>query len=357
VTIGRSDTGRRKVKAVYGASKAEVQDKLSKIQVQKQDGTLSGCGRMTVGAFLESWLQNLSLCNKPRASTVASYRQLIEKHVMPTLGGSQLAALTPGNVKALYLAMKDAGKSPRLVEMVHTVLHRAMKRAVIEGLVPRNVCAAVERPGAEKSEMQCLDPEQARAFLKATEADRLHAMYVLAVYCGLRQGELYGLRRDDLELEADKGSLMVRRTLVELNNKFTVGPPKSKAGTRRVKFGATVARAMHDHLKRIMAEGNVAGQYLFCDRKGGPLRRQNVLRRSFRPALAAAKLPTIRFHDLRHTCATVALLAEVHVKTVSSMLGHSKISVTLDLYAHVLDSMTDDAADRMESALAVEATA
>jgi integrase len=356
VTIGRSDTGKRKVKAVYGWTKTEVQEKLSKIQSQKQDGTLSSCGRMTLGAFLEAWLQSLSLCNKPRASTVASYRQIIEKHVMPTLGGSQLASLTPGNVKALYLAMKDRGKSPRLVEMVHTVLHRAMKRAVIEGLVPRNVCAAVERPGAEKSEMQCLDPDQARSFLKATEADRLHAMYVLAVYAGLRQGEIFGLRRDDLELEADKGSVMVRRTLVELNGKFTVGPPKSKAGTRRVKFGATVARALHDHVKRMMAEGNASAGYLFCDRRGGPLRRQNVLRRSFRPALEAAKLPTVRFHDLRHTCATIALLAGVHVKTVSSMLGHSKISVTLDLYAHVLDSMTDDAADKMEDVLAVTKT-
>lgn len=361
VTIGRAvgadGKRRRKVKAVYGWTKTEVQEKLSRILVQKQDGLVSHAGRLTLGDFLNSWLANLALCKKPRPSTVASYRQLIEKHVLPILGGSMLANLVPQNVKALYQTMSDSGKSSRLIEMVHTVLSRALKQATIEGLVPRNVCAVIERPGSDKAEMKCLDERQGLALLKATERDRLHAMYVMALYCGLRQGELYGLRRDDLELETDRGSVMVRRTLIELGGKFTVGPPKSKSGTRRVKFGATVAKALHAHLAQSMRDGHIGSQYLFCDRNGGPLRRQNVLRRSFRPALAAAKLPAIRFHDLRHTCATVALLRGVNVKTVSSMLGHSKISVTLDLYAHVLDCMTDDAADRMESAYSEAKTA
>lgn len=346
VTIGRSDKGKRRVKAVYAWTKADVQKKLTKILTQKQDGTLCHSGRVTVGEFLDQWLDSLS---KQRTSTIASYRQIIKKHVKPYVGGVQLGILSPSNVNALYTSLREAKKSPRLVQMVHTVLRRALSRAVIEGSIPRNVCAAVERPSSEKPEMQCLSVEQAKSFLAAAEFDRLHALYVLAIYGGLRQGELFGLRRDDLDL--DKGAVTVRRTLVELNGKFLVNPPKSKKGTRRIQLPDAAVAALRDHLKRRLVEGNAGAEYLFCDRDGGPLRRQNVLRRSFRPILEKAELPIIRFHDLRHTSATLLLAQKVHPKIVQERLGHSQIAITLDTYSHVLEGMDAEAADKIGDVL------
>jgi integrase len=256
---------------------------------------------------------------------------------------------TSSLIKMARRERASSPKSPRLIQMAHAVLRRAVSQAVKLGLIARNVCDAVERPKAQRHEIEPLTVAQAGAFLKAAETDRLYAMYVIAIAGGLRQGELYGLKRDDIDLAG--GAVTVRRTLLELDGEFLEGPPKSQKGNRKIKLPAFAVDALRAHLAKMLAEGNAAAGYLFCDHNGGPLRRQNVLRRSFRPILKAAGCPTIRFHDLRHTSAALMLAQKIHPKVVQERLGHSQISVTLDTYSHVLEGMDDEAAEKLGDVL------
>jgi integrase len=235
-------------------------------------------------------------------------------------------------------------------------LHKALKQAVNDDLIPRNVTEAVKAPRQVRKEIQALPPGQARAFLRAAESDRLGALYLLAIHTGLRQGELLGLKWGDVDL--DRGTLQVRRTLSAAKGGpafFTT--PKSNKG-RSVRLTARAAQALRDHRKRQVEEQLKQGGrwqdtgLVFTSTVGTPLNRHNVFGRSFKPLLDKAGLPhTVRFHDLRHTCATLLCSKNVNPKVVQEMLGHANISQTMDIYSHVLPNMQDEAAAAMESAL------
>ncbi|HEV2357498.1 MAG TPA: site-specific integrase [bacterium] len=232
--------------------------------------------------------------------------------------------------------------------MAYDELHHALDQAVRWGMIPRNVCDAVTRPGAPRPIMQVLTPTQVSALLEAAREDRLHALYVMAITTGLRQGELLGLQWDDVDLT---GALLhVRHSLHEVNGRLSLGEPKTARAKRPVDLPRIAVAALREHRERMLAEGHPHG-WVFCDTEGGPVRRPNLLRRSFQPLLKKAGLPQIRFHDLRHTAATLLLLQGVHPKVVQERLGHSQISVTLDTYSHVLPSMGREAAAKLDALL------
>jgi integrase len=260
-----------------------------------------------------------------------------------------LSKLTAQQLQALYSALERDGVSPRTRAQTHAVLHVALRDAVKAGRLPVNPADAVDRPKVPKKEIRPLDAEQTKALLKHAEGDRLHALYVLAVTTGLRQGELLGLRWEDIDLGS--GRLAVRRTLREDAGKLAFGEPKTRASVRSVDLPATAVRALREHRRRMLAEGN-PGPIVFCDTQGGPLRKSNLIRRSFRPLLERAGLPIVQFHDLRHTAATLLLGPGVHPKIVQERLGHADISTTMNTYSHVLPSMQTEAADRLEELLA-----
>lgn len=343
ITVGRDANGNRKRRDVYGWTKKEVQEKLTTLLAQKQTGTLCDTGRETVAEFITWWLANEVKPNR-RASTHETYRQTAAKHILPFLGGLQLSRLAPSNVGSLYTTLQSDGRSSKLVQMVHAVLRRAMERALKLGKIIRNPCDAVERPQAPRHEITPLDQEQAAAFLKAISADRLQALFILAIAGGLRQGELFALRREDVDFDA--GAVAVRRTVVQLGKEFVVNEPKTAKGRRRVELPALAIDALRDHLRRMMIEGHAGAGWIFVGRSGGFLRRA-VIRRKLRRLLATAGLPTIRFHDLRHTCATLLMANGTHAKVVQERLGHSTIGMTLDTYSHVLPTMQREAADKL----------
>ena len=216
--------------------------------------------------------------------------------------------------------------------MVYAVLRRALNLAVKHDLVVRNVCVTVDRPRCTPREMQPLTQAEAKRFLKEAQEDRLHALYVLAVMIGMRQGELFGLEWNDIEFK--ERTLFVRRTLNELHGKFVSGPPKTKRGTRRIWLPQMTVDALCKHQARMVKEGHGSVERVFGDQKAGPLRRQNVQRRSFKPLLKAAKCPEVRFHDLRHTYATLALANGVPIRVVADTLGHSDAQVGRESVAH-----------------------
>jgi integrase len=353
ISVGYGANGKRKRRDFYGKTKREVQDELTKLQNQKMHGTLVAPSRLTVSTFLEQWVEDVARVTV-RATTYSNYKGVIKNHVSKHVGGIVLQRLEPNHVQAMYSAMEKDGASAETRRLVHAVLRRSLKQALKWGLVIRNVCDAVDPPRVSKRDIHALSPEQVCKLLAAAAGNRLEAIYPTAVGTGMRLGELFGLQWSDVDLGSRK--ISVRHTLTELNGNLTLSEPKSAKGKRMVELPQRVVNALHEHRKRSLAEGFGSVPWVFCNQHGGPLRRSHFHAQLFKPLLRRAGLPDIRFHDLRHTSATLLLLQGVHPKVVQERLGHAQISLTLDTYSHVLPSMQKDAASRLDAMLAPAAT-
>jgi integrase len=204
-------------------------------------------------------------------------------------------------------------------------------------------------------EMSPLSPIQARTLLDRARGDRLEALYFLAVSTGMRQGELLGLGWEDVDLE--ERTVRVRKTLTLAKGGPRLTEPKTRGSRRQIRFTSGAVEALERHRERQEAEGAAAGGkwndwgLVFCTRRGTPIRRDNLHDKHWKPLLKKCGLPDVRFHDLRHTCATLLLTKGVHPKIVSEMLGHSSIAITLDTYSHVIPGLGDVATKAMEDVL------
>jgi integrase len=326
---------------VSGKTKEVARNKLRQARGDAERGLVSDGGNVKLSEYLTRWL-NESVRGSVKPITHQSYEMLVDKHMVPALGNVRLSTLTPAHLQGFYRSKLDSGLSPRTVQYIHVVLHRALKQALRWGLVVRNVAEAVDPPRVAKKEVTPLSPEQTRAFLQAARDDRLEALYVLAIHTGMRQGELFNLRWDDVDLDA--GVLRVRGT-------------KTARSRRTVTLSETALDALRSQLERQLGEIDKAGSLwrenglVFATEIGTPLNRHNVTQRSFKLLLERAGLPQIRFHDLRHTCATILLGKGVHAKFVQELLGHATIAITLDTYSHVLPGMGGGTAAAMDEAL------
>jgi len=290
-----------------------------------------------------------------RQRTYERYEQMVRVHIKPSLGRVKLKTLNAARVRGLYREKLDAGLAARTVRYIHTTLNKALKDALADGLISRNVASAVRPPKLSMKEIRPLSPEQAGAFLVAARRDRFEALYVVAITAGLREGELLGLTWDNVDLES--GTLSVRRTLSEARNERFFEPPKNGKG-RSIRMTARATDALKRHKATQNGERLRLGalwqdnDLVFPSRVGTPMNAKNLTARSFKRLLEQAGLPrTVRFHDLRHTCATLLLGKGVHPKIVQELLGHATISITLDTYSHVLPNMQGEAVTAMEAAL------
>ncbi len=346
--LGRDEAGRYRRRAVYAATQREAIDKLNRLRADDLNGALVAPDRTRVAEYLEGWLED-SVRPSTARSTYRCYRGFVRNHIAPVVGGVPLQRLTPQHVQSLYAEMERGGASPACRVAAHVVLRRALSQAVRFGLIGRNPCDAVTRPRAKRKEVSYLDAAQVRALLETARGDRLEALAVLAVATGLRQGELLGLQWHDVDLAA--GTLAVRRQLLGHNDgSFELGELKTPKSRRLVELPAVAVAALAAHRGRL-ATPPLPADLVFTDTRGGPLRRSNLLRRWFVPLLARAGLPRVRFHDLRHTHATLLLTQGVNPKVVQERLGHSQISMTLDTYSHVVPSLQRDAARRLDEVL------
>jgi integrase len=342
-----------KRKAVYGKTKAEVRIKLTKAMAEADEGLTFDTQNLTVEEYLSRWL-TISVSGSVRENTYERYEQLVRNHITPSLGSMKLRSLTPMHLQGLYRKKLDSGLAPRTVQYIHATLHKALKQALRWGHVARNVAEAVDRPKLTKKEIQPLDREQAQAFLEAARVDRLEALYVLAVSAGLRQGELLGLKWDDIDF--GRGTLQVRRSLSRTKDGTKFVPPKSAKSRRSITLTASAVEALKRH-RAVQDEEKLGTAWeeeglVFPNDSGRPMRPWILAKGSFKKILARAGLPEkTRFHDLRHTCATLLLSKGVHPKIVQELLGHSTISITLDTYSHVLPNMQGEAVTAMEDLL------
>jgi integrase len=289
-----------------------------------------------------------------RVSTLERHEGIIRTHLRPALGSIRLKNLTTAHVRGLIREKLDTGLAPATVRKIHSTLHKALGVAVSDGLVPRNA-AAVKAPRPAPEEMRPLSEQQARVFLEAAAGSDFEALYVLAITTGLRRGELLGLRWEDADLE--RSTLRVGRALVRERGTHKVGETKTKRDRRQDDLTPRTVKALRAHRKRQLEEKiKLAGLYedrglIFTTRTGAPVKPENLIKRDFKPLLTRTGLPEIRFHDLRHTCATLLLGRGVHPKLVQELLGHATIAMTLDTYSHYLPSMGDQASGAMGDAL------
>ncbi len=339
-----------KRKSFYGKTRRDVQQKLGRALRDQEQGLPAVPERLTVAQYLEQWLG--SVRTSVRAKTYETY-DLNVRRVRPHLGGRRLAALTAMDIQGCYAALLAQGLSRRSVRQSHEMLHRAMHQAVEWGLLARNPTDAASPPRPERQEMQTLTEPQVQHLFAATTADRYHPLWVLLVTTGLRLGEATGLRWEDVDLT--NGTLTVRRALQRRRNAGLVFVEPKTAGSRRtVHLVAGTVRALREHRRRQVEDRLAAGadwqdhDLVFTQAFGRPLAPETVTD-ALQRALQHAGLPRVRVHDLRHTAATLLLVKGVHPKVVQEMLGHSTISITLDLYSHVLPTMHREAVQRLEA--------
>jgi integrase len=344
-----------KRKAVYGKTRKEAAEKLTKALADRDMGLVLEGENRTLASFLDGWLEG-TVKGSVKATTYESYERLIRCHIRPELGRHKLKTLAADHVQALYQRKLDSGLAPGTVRQIHSVLSRALDQAVRWGTVPRNVCKATTPPKPDSEEIRPLDAEQARQFLRTAGGERFEALYVLAVTAGLRIGELLALRWQDVDLESGGATLRVRRTKSTAKSGPVFTTPKNGKG-RSIRLTRHASEALKVHRAAQNAERLKAGTLwqdnglVFCTHGGRPLDSHNVARTSFKPLLERAELPNIRFHDLRHTCATLLLSRGHHPKLVQELLGHASVALTLDRYSHVLPGMGDQTAAAMEAAL------
>jgi integrase len=337
-----------KRKTFYGSTRKEVQERLKIALREQQQGTLVNAPQQMVGQYLQQWLENCQPAVRIR--TYERYEQLVRLHLVPTIGRIPLQKLTPQQVQSLYTQKLKDGLSQTTVNTLHAMLHKALEDALRWNLVARNVCDAVSPPRRNRYEIQPLTVEQAQQFLAAAHGHPLEALFVIAVSTGMRRGEMLAIKWQDIDLST--GTLHVRRIFTRARgNRYIEAEPKTEKSRRSIVLPALVVDLLSQHRARQLQVKKEAGEawqehnLVFTTAVGSPLNPSKVVDR-FKTLLKRAGLPDIRFHDLRHSTASILLGMGIHPKVVQELLGHNQISMTMDIYSHVMPTMHKEAMDR-----------
>lgn len=309
--------------------------------------------RRTVGQFLEEWHRVVQPAMRP--TTWTKYGYCARSYVIPVIGGTALQELTPVRLNALYLHLVQGGRvrrradqgpglEPSTVATVHRMLHRALADAVRWGYLPRNVAEDATPPRVGRRRATVWTSEQLRAFVAHVRADRLFALYLLVVTTGMRRGEVVGLRREDVDLDA--GTVVPSVPRVVVDGQAAESETKTEAGERPRALDPVTLAALRAHIERWegeRAEFGHTNDLLFCWPDGSQIHPDTVTD-WFQNHARAAGLPVIRLHDVRHSYASAALKSGVHPKVVSERLGHADVGFTLRTYSHVIPGMDAAAA-------------
>jgi integrase len=353
IAYWRSDTakGRKQHTKVF-RTKKEAQEFLNDTLAAIRGGVFSEPSKVTFGEYLvERWLPTKQMGVRP--STFASYRGLVERHVIPALGHLQIQQLSPDRLDRFYADLVGQGYATKTVRNIHVLVHRALTDAVRKNLVPRNVADAADPPKlnrADQEEMKTWTPEQLREFFAGIAEHRLATAYVLAATTGMRRGEVLGVRWKDLDFGARR--LHVQQTILNVEYQIVVGRPKTRRGERKVALDDQTIALLKQHQIRQRGERRLVGaayennDLVFAREDGRPV-HPDYFSQTFDRTVKRLGLPKIRLHDLRHTHATLGLAAGVPVKVISDRLGHATSSFTQDVYMHAIPAVEEEAAARI----------
>lgn len=336
----------------YGKTKKEVVDHIKKAQREQEQGELVPASRQTVRQFLDFWLETVK---KPRIkqSSYIKYRKAFTYHILPELGHIQLQKLSAEHLDVFYAKLLAKNKSPKSIKDIHGILHGALHYAVKRKRLARNVADDVDVPRASRYTSQVIGKDQVHTLLEAAQGSRLETLLIVALATGMRRGELLALRWSDVDFEAK--SLHVQRTVERVKKVgYVESEPKTNAGRRAIPLPQFVRSALKKHqatqaalrleageewMNRDLVFPNLVGDYLYPDNVSA----------EFKKLVAKAGLPPMRFHDLRHSTATILLAMGVHPKVVQEILGHARISMTMDTYSHMLPVLQREAMDGLDA--------
>ena len=345
------ETGKPIYRNVLGKTQAEVKEKLKTAIQETQSLDFSKTGQYTVGQWMDVWYKNYAKI-KVRPSSHQTYKGYIENHIKPNIGDIPLEKLTTLDLQRLYKTLlangrvdrleskgQPKGLSPKTVRNIHQILSSALKLAQEQRIILTNPAEGCALPKVEHREMKTLPVEQLQSFLREAKDSGVFELYYLELATGLRRGELLGLKWEDIDLE--HGDLRVRRQIARINGRVVEAPLKTKNAYRTLPLAEDTVSILKEQKKKVGSS-----PWVFPSATGGPISPDSVLHMLHR-VLKRAGLPKVRFHDLRHTFATLALQNGVDIKTVSGMLGHFSAGFTLDTYAHVTTSAQKAAANTM----------
>jgi integrase len=359
IVVTDPDTGTRVRRAVSGRTMAVARERLDKVRRELEQGIGLRPGRpKTLVAYVGVWLP--ALRQRVRPSTWRSHEQYLRCYILPAIGEATLAQLTPTLVERMTAAMIGRGLSPTTARGARTTLRMILRDAERDGIVARNVAALARPPRLVRHELRVLTAAETRLLLEGTADDDLGPLFAVAATTGLRQGEVLGLRWQDVELTDTAPTLTVNRSLARTASGFELAEPKTARSRRTLDLAPVAVAALRRQRTRQKEARLAAGdlwqdtrRLVFTDQLGRALRGANVTH-TFSDSLARLGLPHVRFHDLRHGAASMLLAQGVPLKVVSETLGHSGITVTADTYAHLDREQRRGAADAIERAIGGE---
>ena len=344
---GLDANGKRVRQIVYCQSQDEAVEALRDNLVRYGTTKKAPPGKIqTLTAYLANWLIEVRSSVAP--TTYRSYEQTIKNHVLKHINGAVLTEFDADAARALYRKLRDIGTSASMCKRVHTILRIALNAAVMERAILTSPLLTVKAPKHNSRPIESLTAEQARAFLEAARDHRLEGLFTVAVTHGLREGECFGLRWIDVDIP--NRTVQVRQSIREVNGSLSVSTPKN-GRTRLIEMGSLAAAAMAKRQKLAKAEGH-GSEFCFTTATGQLLRKSNFLRSDFAKVREKAGLSTsVRFHDLRHTAASLALRNGVSARVVMETLGHADIATTLRTYSHTTPALHREAATKMDDLL------
>ena len=345
-------TGKSVQKSVSAKTQAECRERLRQAIRDSQGLVIDHTGDYTVAEWCRLWYETYSKPNL-RFSTADSYKVILEKHIIPAIGGIKLRQLTALHIQQMYNHAKEQGRVRRrekntglslansTVRRIHMVLNSCLQQAVKERIIPYNPCESCRVPKLEKKEMTIIPPEKVGAYLRAAEEYGVLPIFYLELTSGLRRGELLGLQWSDLDPENQL--ITVNKQLSKINGELVLTTPKTQNSIRKVAVPKrTVELLIAEH------EKHPDSPLMFASPRTGSYWSPDAIGRVHKKLLAMAEIDSsVRFHDLRHTFATLAMQSGVDVKTLASMLGHYSAGFTLDTYTHITHQMQQGAAEKI----------
>jgi integrase len=322
------------------------------LKLQQRDKTGSPrAAAISLNQFLDQWLTTVAR-PKLRAKTFYDYQTLLRLYIRPVLGTRLIGTIGQMEMQELYAQMFERGLSARTIEYTNAVLESAFRQAIRWRMLAEDPCAGVDLPRVKYKEMEALSVEECRQFLAVAAESEWYALFALALTTGMRPSEYLALKSSDIDWQ--RGTASVSRTIQVSRSAWTFDDTKRKRSRRIVKLQNFVLEALRglQNKQGTGVEGNCcpAHNLMFVTEAGMPL-TQRVVKREFRRLLAKAGIRPVRLYDLRHTAATLGIAAGVSVKVISDLLGHASISFTLERYSHVLPSIQDEAAAKVEKLL------
>lgn len=352
-TVYRTSDGRWRGQASIAGKRHSVCGRTRAAALQELGRTIAASraaidgAATTLAGLLDRWLDEV-VAPALRPRTVRLYGDIARLHLIPALGSLPLAELRPEHVRRLHAALLALGLAPKTVRIAHGVLHGALQQAMAWQLVSGNVAALARPPRVPRKEIAVLDAGQVRRLLDAAEGGRWATLLTLALATGMRQGELLGLRWEDIDLDA--GLVRVQR---QLGRDGMLAEPKTASGRRVIALPSSAVAMLRSHRREREERPPAPGHYepVFCTSTGKPLCWRNVSR-VFKAQLRQAALPAVPFHALRHTAVALLIRQGVHPKVIQERLGHGSAATTLDYYGHLLPGLGRDAAARLDALLA-----